>query len=767
MLDLRTNRLGLDCRKTYTTLFVHFRAAATAFVVCLFITPAEGRVSVAIPRVDHVERPRDLIEDSRVTDRLVRIEGFVQRTPNEGAPAAWQTIVHVGYDERNLYLLFTARDPEPSRIRATLTSREEFEGDDTVLVLLDTFRDLRTAYAFRVNPFGVQWDGIWSEAGGFDASFDLLWHSGGRLTVDGYQSWMAIPWKNLRFPRGDGQSFGVILGREVPRGVSETSYWPGGRRVAGWLQQAGLFTGIRGITQGRNVQLIPFSTFRSFEFLEPESTPDERTFVSGDEATAGLDAKLVLRDRFVFDAALNPDFSQVESDEPQITVNRRFETFFPERRPFFLENADLFATSMNLLFTRRIADPELGLRFTGKAGSFGFGAILVDDEAPGKLAPPESSLAGEKATIGVVRAIRQYHEQSWIGALYTAHEISGSRNQVVSIDGRWRIDPHWFASGQVAATRTRDPSTGNEDDAAFEVVLSREGRRLNYAGGYREIGESFRSFVGFVPRTGIRDTRHFLSYWIWPRTSSLVFWGPELEVERVWASDGTPLDSFYEASLEWHFPGPSAVELNYGIGTERLRLGELHHGSRDVSFPRRSWSLEYETASSAWFEIEGELEWGRGINFEPPPGAEPSPAHFLESELELILRPLRSLRTELIWLHAEVEDAASRRRILTNDIVGARFHLQLSRELSFRLIGEYERLVTDRQMTSRDPQDRLNLDGLLTYRINPWTALFAGYNSNYRGETVFPPGMDSPSLHGGRFRDSQQLFVKLSYLIRP
>ena len=147
-------------------------------------------------------------------------------------------------------------------------------------------------------------------------------------------------------------------------------------RIEGRLNQAATLRGLVNISPGRNIQLIPFGAFRSFRSLDTRDEDRPQFVRDRADFDGGLDAKLVFKDSLVVDVAVNPDFSQVESDEPQVTVNQRFEVFFPEKRPFFLENASFFETPINLLFTRRIADPQFGVRLTGKLGPYALGAFL-------------------------------------------------------------------------------------------------------------------------------------------------------------------------------------------------------------------------------------------------------------------------------------------------------------------------------------------------------------------------------------------------------
>src|SRR5206468_4480726 len=156
------------------------------------------------------------------------------------------------------------------------------------------------------------------------------------------------------------------------------------------------------VSPGRNIQLIPYGTFTGARFLDRE-VPAYDTAADG---RAGIDAKVVAHDSMAIDFTLNPDFSQVESDEPEITVNQRFEVFFPERRPFFLENSDYFKTPIDLFFTRRIGDPQFGARLTGKLGPYSLGILATDDRGPGNRVPDSDPLAGERSTFAIARVNR-------------------------------------------------------------------------------------------------------------------------------------------------------------------------------------------------------------------------------------------------------------------------------------------------------------------------------------------------------------------------
>jgi hypothetical protein len=708
-----------------------------------------------------------LVGHPREVGEFARVTGFIQQNPSDGTPATQQTAVYLGYDQRALYVVFVATDSEPDRIRARMASRENIGADDFVMLMLDTDHDSRRAYTFRANPRGVQWDALWTEGQGFDTSFDAVWGSWARLTPTGYIVSFEIPFKSLRFPTTDGLTWGIVLSRDIPRDQGEVSYWPRvSSEIQGTLTQSAELSGLENISPGRNIQMIPYTNARSFRALDRRAEGGPQ-FVSDEDFQFGADFKAVLDDRFVVDLTANPDFSQVESDQPQVTVNQRFELFFPERRPFFTENADYFRTPISVLFTRRIADPQFGSRFTGKAGAWGIGALAIDDRSPGKLAPTGSDLEGKRAWFTVGRVNRDIGEFSRVGAIYAGREFNGGYNRVAGADGRVRFDDHWSASGQFVRSRTRGPGDDAVSGYAVSASISRAGRQFSYFGNYTDISPEFEAQAGFIPRTDQRRMSHFASYFFRPE-KTLISWGPEVFIVRLWDHDGTLLDEITEASLEWSFTGGSNIEVNYRVATDRLRpedhpsLTEIR--DYDVGF----WDIEYGTSYLDWVQLGGNLRFGSQINFTPLEGEEPSEADWFQLNFGLSFRPATQLRIDNTVLWTTLDDPLAGDRIFTDRILRTRWNWQFTRELSVRAILQYEHTTTDPLLTSLETRENLNADFLVTYRVNPWTAIYAGVNTNGQNiELIDVPGGDRRLQRVDDLRnDAHQFFLKASYLLR-
>src|SRR5258708_19338154 len=213
----------------------------------------------------------------------------------------------------------------------------------------------------------------------------MLWNSQGKLTPQGFVVWFEIPFRSLRFPRNAEQTWGIYFERDIRRS-NEYSFYPHiSSNIQGWLTQETHADGLKEISPGRNIQFVPYGSLRSFRSLDDRPGGVPHFIGKSFEPRAGLDSKIVLKDSLVFDATLNPDFSQIESYDPQVTVNQRFEVFFPEKRPFFLENSSYFVTPINLVFTRRVDDPDYGLPLPGKPAPCSLAAFSPTHTTP---APP-------------------------------------------------------------------------------------------------------------------------------------------------------------------------------------------------------------------------------------------------------------------------------------------------------------------------------------------------------------------------------------------
>jgi hypothetical protein len=672
--------------------------------------------------------------------RALRIDGFTQRQPGDGEPASERTVAYLSRDHQALYVVFVCRDREPQNIRAHLTKREQMTTDDLVGMFL-------------VNPHGIQRDAMLTEGQAEDASFDTLWESRGQLTPTGYVVWMAIPFRSLRFPSGSAQTWGVGLTRRIPR-TTEEVFWPFvTRRVEGIAPQLAAVQGFESLTPGRNVQLIPYGAMADASFLDRSS--HERR--SARETRGGLDAKVVWRDRLALDITGNPDFSHVETDDPQVTINQRYEVYFPEKRPFFIENAGTFQTPETLFFSRRIVSPRWGARLTGKAARWIIGSLLAEDRQAGETG------AGTDALIAVVRLQREVGRESTVGTLVTTRNAGATRNHVVSADTRIRMGPHWTFQGQAA--RSFDEGVGAESRGGTAAIIeaNRADRHLTVVNRYLERSPGFAPQLGFVPRTDMRQAFQLTSYRWRPNSRTLRAFGPGLASSVTWDYAGRPLDREINPHFGFEFAGATQVLISHFENRETFA---------DKKFRIRAAQLHASSSWLKWVELAAFVQRGTRINYAPATGVAPFLGDTTDAFVRVTFRPAAAVALEQSYIFTRLEGTApadatlQSSKIFSNHLARSKVTFQITRELSVRGIVDYGRISSDQRFTSIESRTRVGADLLATFQVNPWTALYAGYTAGL--EDVVEPTGNFLGVRrlGGLSRTDRQLFVKASYVVR-
>lgn len=753
-----------------------------------------------IPRVHQPPKLVDFLQNHPREAELV-VDGFRQFVPGDGTPASEKTTAYLSYDDKNLYVVFVCHDTS-GLVRAHLSKREDVDQDDGVGVLLDTFRDHHRAYVFYSNPLGIQSDSIYTEGQTYDFSFDTVWNNEGRLTPDGYVVWFSIPFKSLRFSHAPEQTWGVALYRVILR-KSEYDYWPYiTQRVAGITQQFEPLSGLERVSPGRNMQFIPYGLLASDHFLnQPVLTASgpppsyQNTF----EHRAGLDAKFVAKDALTFDVTLNPDFSQVETDDPQVTVNQRFAVLFPEKRPFFIENAGFFQTPVSLFFSRQIADPQFGARMTGKAGAWTLGALVIDDRQPG-LGQPGGSEYDTRALDGVFRVAREFGKQSYIGAFASSRDFADTSNRVLSLDARLKFSRNWVADFQAGHSWTRQdvhlpqlcqqfnspPQSGvspanasSQQGNSLYADISYTGRNFYLLSEYSDLSPGFCAELGFVPRVDIRQSYTYASYLWRPQLHPIVDFGPVATEIIDWDHNGVLQD--------WQAALGAQLDLTRN-STLTISRGEAYELFAGIPFRKHSTAVYATSALYKWLSLTVKFTTGVGENYFPGGNLEPFLANVKRLNLGFTLRPSSRFRideTGIFYRLGTREGStppgfAPGQSIFNNYLLRSKVNYQFSRRLSLRAIFDYDATLANSRLLNLQtnlgsylggplpPTKQFTTDLLMTYLVHPGTALYVGYNNGLSNlaldRTVATPMVfyqASPTN-----RTSQLFFVKLSYLFR-
>jgi hypothetical protein len=762
-----------------------------------------GPPTLQIPRVTHAPLLEDFLTmkpEGETALQMAKVTGFMQRNPHDGEKVSEETEAYLGYDQKNLYVVFVCFD-DPKKVRARMSRREDIADDDQVEVMLDTFHDRRRAYAFQTTPLGVQWDAIWTEAardeisGNWDTSWDTVWNSRGKVTDRGFVVSLSIPFKSLRFPAAASQTWGIILYRGIVR-KNEDSFWPHiSYKLQGRLGQAATLTGLEGISPGRSIELLPYGIMRGFHALD--TTDPGNPFFQNAVAQGqfGMDAKFVIHDHFVLDLTANPDFSQVESEDPQITVNQRFAVYFPEKRPFFLENEDFFRTPLDLFFTRNIGDPSAGIRLTGKEGPYSVGLMSTDDRSPGLAVPSTDPLAGTRSYFTIARVSRDIFKQSSIGALYTDWECpaTGEYNRIGGVDAHLKFNSNWTLEGQAVVSSSHLTgqceanlpvfSTGNVGNGehfagpADKLELQREGLHFSYDGVYDDISPGFVSVPGFINRADIRFASQQADYRFRPKKGWIVDWGPSVTNRYVFDHSGLRLDTDYNPYLAIQGQGQTFIYLfPYEELRERLRPRDLSNLTQNQDYHEHSSGLFVQTGYFRKVTLGASYHWGDGINFVPSKNVPPSLllARSDAATAMLTLRPVKQLKIENSYLFERLRTINTGAGIFNNHIARSKWNWQFTPQLSMRLILQYNSVLANTPGNPFYPTTFLpttrqfNTDFLITYLVHPGTAIYVGYNSDLQN---LDHNLESDPLAGlftrrGYINDSRQFFVKVSYQFR-
>jgi hypothetical protein len=675
--------------------------------------------------------------------------------PEDNAPPPVATECLVTFDDERLYVAFRAYDPEPERIRVHLADRDTELPDDSVGFLVDTFNDRRRAFSFRVNPLGVQFDAVVSDVDrSEDASWDAIWDSAGRIGADGYTVEIAVPFRALGFPSGGQvQTWGFLATRSYPRSVvHELRSQPNQRELDCEVCQLGRITGFENLETGYNLEIVPTLTATR---TDARPSPGAELESGDEDLEAGLTVRWGITPSITLNATVNPDFSQVEADVAQLDVNERFALFFPEKRPFFLEGADFFATPLRAVFTRTVADPSFGLKASGKAGRGAFGAFVAEDQINNLIFPGFESSGfdsiDDEVTSAVLRYRRDLGERSTLGTLYTGRQGDDYSNHVYGLDGVLRLSASDTVQFQALGSNTEYPLAIAARNRQPDEQFSGYAWQLDYRHGDRlwlwranaqVIDEGFRADSGFVPRAGTEQAFFDVIRQFWGSSDT---WYSRLEARvngiRIQRQNGDLSEQ--GLNFEFVYQGPHQTRIAAGIrpNKEVFRGVELDNVRGDIRASIRP---------NADLRAELFLRGGEVID---TVNVRQADFHRIEPTVDFNLGQRISGQLQHTWERFFIGGDAFLDAKLTQTTV--RYHF--NRRTFLRAILQYRDV--DRDLSLYNPgitlppsQEELFTQFLFSYKINPQTVVLAGYSDLSDGD-------ESVDLT----RRSRSFFLKVGY----
>jgi hypothetical protein len=697
----------------------------------------------------------DGVLDDPAWEQALSFTDFKTIKPDVGQSPSQKTVVYAAYDMDNLYFAFHCLDSDPAKIKAAVSKRDANFDGDWAAVALDTFNNQLGGIAVGVNPLGIQGDGTIDANADFDATYDLVYRSAGKINGDGYSVEIAIPFKSLRYPNQKRIIMSFKAARNIHRNSEEVDfpeYNPGSGSALSQFQKIE----IRGIKYRRTVEILPALTAgRGYSHHAGELLSE------GTHREIGITGKLGLTSNLTLDAAYNPDFSQVETDAGQIDVNLRSSLYYPEKRPFFLEGRDLFGLGASpddtplqeLVHTRNIVDPLLGLKMTGKLGNKNILALLYAvDEYPGAAAESEGNteLAGKNAVFSVLRYARTLKYDGYIGGFYAGREFGSGHNRVFGIDGRFRLDNFSTLEYHALKSFTRGlagPGRGSgESDVptlagdALGLSYRYYSRNLYIGGGMNYISRDFKTDVGYLTRTGVFMVPTEIAYMHYPKSGVLQMISPLYRGRHTLDINSNLVESFNLVSLRFSMPRQTELRIDGFFGDE------VFAGQR---FNRNALGIQGQSQLIKQLALMFFFRRGKYIYYDP---RAPFQGKGTRAELGLVFQPTVKINSRFDISYADFFRGADNKKIYDYTILRNRTTFQFNRNLFVRGIVEYNTYWK-----------RINIDFLASFTYIPGTVLYLGYGSVYEklgwNGSEYEPANDY-------LQTRRSFFFKASYLWR-
>jgi hypothetical protein len=683
--------------------------------------------------------------DDAAWSHATKFDKFYEYVSGDSSgPPIVPTTAWVTYDDKFLYVAVDCIDPEPSKIRAPYIDRDRVHGDqDFVALVLDTTNEGRTAIQLRVNPRGVQGDAVNNDASRTEHfTPDFFYDAVARIHDKGWSVEMRVPLSTLRYPKSETQTWRLMIVRNYPRAyrnVMATSIIPRGANC--YVCNMEQVTGFRNLPDAGNLTLAPYATAQESDGVS-----------QGTEGVdVGVDAKWTPNARTVVDVTVNPDFSQIEADVPEIAVNERFAIFYPEKRPFFLEGIDMLDTPIEAVYTRRINSPSMGIRASGRSGSTSYTTLVAQDRGGGLLVLPgplgSRYATDDYAATSTIGRVRRDIGDSFIAFLGTMREGSGGYNRVFGPDLQWRPTATDRVVGQFLLSDTNDDFGRGRGHAARVQWLH---QTRNYEGSlfYQDYGDHFRADLGFVPQVGFRQAAAFLARDSYPVKRFFTRVRTQLNVDRSEDRHGNLL-------MQSVVPGFfGRGRFNSTFNANLLVKQRVQVGPRMLERTYLDFAFQLNPARSVpAVGLSGRV--GQAIDF-----VNAQVGDGADLTATVVLRPTDHLLLENYATRQYVDVPGG--RLFTADVWRVKATYSFTASSIFKVIGQRVHVNRDPFLYGakipRHSGDAL-LSFLYTYKLNWQTLFFVGY-----GDTQVVASDLRPTTGQYDYESiDRTFFVKVSY----
>ena len=678
------------------------------------------------PRLDGI------LDDEAWSGDPLSLEGWSSYNPMRGEAPAEQTQVWMGYDNEALYLAFRCLDTQPEKIRTTISRRDNAFSDDWVGVSLDSSRAGQLAYHLFVNPSGIQMDALQSGSGGEDFAPDFVWKSAGHVGGDGWSVEIRVPLENIRFRSGTDVRMGVLFWRRLSRtGVSAS--WPA-MADGKWVFESNGTVVFDELQSRRLLETIPSWTFSGNQARSDASRWND-TRARGD---FGVSVKYGLTSAITLDATVNPDFSQVESDQFEVEVNQRFPTFFSEKRPFFMEGLGLFniagtggdSTMRTAVHTRTIVDPSAGLKLTGAAGRHTFGVLSSADTSPD---------GDRQRVFTVAREVMNFGRGRYIGLLMSDTEFGKDHNRVVGGDVAFKKGDHFQGNASFLSSTSRSLDGESKNGRGAQSSYDYSTRRFTVAGQAEHYDRGFRMDTAFMNRVGVTRGWQYQALnfypshprYRWIKRINPFFWVTGAE-DRT--QGGTEL--FVLPAVRFNFTRSGYLRVDYGTGHETFAGRKFETGRM---------MIDGGAQIMRWLNIGGGTQAGPAIFYDEEA---PYQGDSRSINLRIGLQPNARVNSNTSYRFVTFKNRATNLNVYRVHVLNLRNSYQFTPRFFVRAVAQFD-----------SSRKRVLGDFLASYELSPGTVMHVGYGSLF--------GRELDDVKFDRYEaTARALFVKASYLAR-
>jgi hypothetical protein len=734
--------------------YVKIAVIKTAILCLLLVNSinsfgSDGEVRKAI-KIDKPPVLDGILDEALWKSAPIIVEDFITLTPAYGEIMPKKTYVWIAYDSENLYAAFKCFDNEPDKIKTSTTKRDNIWTDDIVGFILDTSNTRQEAYEFYVNPSGIQGD-LYIVSSTEDQEPDWVWNSAAKIVEDGYTAEIHIPLKNIRYGDGKNVKMGLMIVRMISRLGLQGTY-PASPPGKGLIESMSTIEFDELASQQR-IEILPSVTYSS---IWDRQTPDNWSDPD-DIAELGISVKYGFSSSIVAEATINPDFSQVESDQFQIVVNQRYPIFYSEKRPFFMEAGNFFNlggagwNNMNTaVHTRNIVDPEWGVKFRGETGDFSFSMLTAGDKYPGRIWDEGDGVnpyQGKSSDYYIGRIKYGLGGENYIGAIYSGRELSGGSNRVAGMDFNLRFGENHNFKGNYLYSFTDDPLNSlKTDGGALTLVYQYNTKAFGAWAVFEDFSPTFQMDTAFYNRTGFTDGLGSISFKVFPDPEK-IDWLKKI----TFAVSGTYLhdkvtemdDTYVQINARLDFLKQAYFCTCYHLYTENWAGTEFDHND---------FNIHAGAQPANWLNVSLGLTTGEAIYYDPTnPFLGNNPTY----SISLDIQPDENFTQSFSYTYSYFDRQSSGERIYDLNIINSKTTYQFDKYFFVRAIIKYD-----------SSRERVLTDLLASYTLSPGTVIHLGYGSMHENQEWNDNRWIVGSDAAKYYQTSQSIFFKFSYLFQ-